>query len=54
MSELKKISKKRTTYSKFQTVYARPGLVGETIETHVQSGKETAVVVKENQIVIRN
>ena len=42
------------TYSKSQKIYARPGIVGEKIQTIVQSGLETEVVVKTNQIVIRN
>lgn len=39
-------------YKKFQLTYARKGIVGERIDTIVESGLETSVIVKENQIVI--
>jgi hypothetical protein len=42
------------TYSKSQKIYARPGIVGERIDTMVDSGIETSVIVQENKVVIRN
>jgi hypothetical protein len=48
------ISSTGQNYSKFKSIFARPGIVGEKITTVVASGKETEVIVQQNKIVIRN
>lgn len=42
-------------YRKFVTIKARPGIVGEKIETKMQNGlKETSQIVEENEMIVTN